>query len=81
MNRGKIGWLNLLCFATRTARFQAVREVGGYEGLIGNTPMVQLQSLSAATGCEVLVKVSLELSESPDTTAALYREHCCLRYA
>lgn len=29
----------------------------GYEGLIGNTPMVQLRSLSAATGCEVLVKV------------------------
>lgn len=38
---------------------QPMREVGGYEGLIGNTPMVKLQSLSAATSCDILVKVGL----------------------
>ncbi|CAM9876446.1 unnamed protein product, partial [Hapterophycus canaliculatus] len=37
---------------------QPIRDTGGYEGLIGNTPMVKLLSLSAATGCEILVKVS-----------------------
>lgn len=28
----------------------------GVEGLIGNTPLVKLQALSAATGCEILAK-------------------------
>ena len=31
----------------------------GYQGLIGKTPMVKLRSLSAATGCDILVKVGL----------------------
>lgn len=36
----------------------------GYEGLIGNTPMVKLQSLSAATGCDIFVKVCLPCAHS-----------------
>ncbi|CAM9430599.1 unnamed protein product, partial [Discosporangium mesarthrocarpum] len=28
----------------------------GYEGLIGNTPIIRLRSLSEATGCEILAK-------------------------
>lgn len=46
-----------MCGSSRTAKCQAIRGVGGYEGLIGNTPMVHLESLSAATGCQILVKV------------------------
>lgn len=35
----------------------AAQEVAtGIEGLIGNTPMIRLGSLSEATGCEILVK-------------------------
>lgn len=63
------GWRDLLLGRTmNTTRWkgwnmglvptcQPLRDARGYEGLIGNTPMVQLQSLSAATGCEILVKV------------------------
>ena len=28
----------------------------GFPGLIGNTPMIQLRTLSEATGCTILVK-------------------------
>lgn len=45
------------CSSSSATMCQPVRDIGGYEGLIGNTPMVKLQSLSAATGCEILVKV------------------------
>lgn len=38
---------------------QPQKDGGGYEGLIGNTPMVRLRTLSDATGCDILVKVSL----------------------
>lgn len=54
-----LAWLRSTCESTRRAKGQAVRDFGGYEGLIGNTPMVRLESLSKATGCEILVKVSL----------------------
>jgi hypothetical protein len=29
----------------------------GYVGLVGNTPMIRIKSLSDATGCEILAKV------------------------
>lgn len=62
-------WLHQCCECTNRCRClrgapasQPLRDVDGYEGLIGNTPMVRLRSLSAATGCDILVKVSA----SPD---------------
>src|SRR6266542_751717 len=33
--------------------------VDGIEGLIGNTPLMRIKSLSDATGCEILVKISI----------------------
>jgi hypothetical protein len=34
------------------------REMKGYESLIGNTPLIKLNTLSKLLGCDVLVKVS-----------------------
>ncbi|CAM9606759.1 unnamed protein product [Scytosiphon promiscuus] len=52
-------WGGGSCGSGSARMCQPVRDIGGYEGLIGNTPMVKLHSLSAATstGCEILVKV------------------------
>mmetsp|Transcript_37051 Transcript_37051/g.48789 ORF Transcript_37051/g.48789 Transcript_37051/m.48789 type:complete len:419 (+) Transcript_37051:86-1342(+) len=36
---------------------EVVNWVQGYAGMIGNTPMVRLKSLSDATGCDILAKV------------------------
>lgn len=48
----------------RRQEYQPLRGLTGYEGLIGNTPMVKLHSLSAATGCDILVKVCLPCTRS-----------------
>lgn len=57
------GWLRFggssSSSSSAATTYQPLRETDGYEGLIGNTPMVQLQSLSAATDCEILAKVCL----------------------
>ena len=58
--------------------------VDGIEGLIGNTKLVRIRSLSLATGCEILAKAEvlslsplpsppsfLELTSSSSTQAAL----------
>eukprot|EP00397_Hematodinium_sp_SG-2012_P038987 GEMP01042500.1.p2 GENE.GEMP01042500.1~~GEMP01042500.1.p2 ORF type:complete len:103 (+),score=20.26 GEMP01042500.1:22-309(+) len=34
----------------------------GFLGLVGNTPMIELRSLSEATGCTVLAKVKTNVS-------------------
>jgi cysteine synthase A len=33
----------------------------GIEGLIGNTPLMRIKSLSVATGCEILVNVLIRI--------------------
>ncbi|KAK4132519.1 PALP-domain-containing protein [Trichocladium antarcticum] len=42
--------------ASMTALGRAGGIVDGIEGTIGNTPLIRLRSLSAATGCEILAK-------------------------
>lgn len=34
----------------------------GFPGLIGNTPLLELKSLSKATGCRILVRVAISSS-------------------
>ncbi|CAG8690512.1 3891_t:CDS:2, partial [Ambispora leptoticha] len=46
--------------------------VNGVEGLIGNTPMIKIRSLSKATGCEILAKAEfLNPGGSPKDRVAL----------
>ncbi|CAG8571683.1 7430_t:CDS:2 [Paraglomus occultum] len=46
--------------------------VHGIEGLVGNTPLIRLKSLSEATGCEILAKAEfLNPGGSPKDRAAL----------
>jgi hypothetical protein len=40
---------------------QKEEEMSGYESLIGNTPLIRLNSLSTLTGCEIYVKVEFTL--------------------
>lgn len=48
--------------------------VTGLEGLIGNTPLIKLQSLSDATGCEILAKAEFlnGAGNSPKDRVALF---------
>jgi cysteine synthase A len=39
--------------------------VDGIEGLVGNTKLVRIRSLSVATGCEILAKAEVPPSPSP----------------
>jgi cysteine synthase A len=39
--------------------------VDGVDGLIGNTPLMKIKSLSEATGCLVLVRTNSECSMVP----------------
>jgi len=41
--------------ATLSTKKKESLYASGHVGLIGNTPLVKLQSLSEATGCEILV--------------------------
>ncbi|CAM9146029.1 unnamed protein product [Ascophyllum nodosum] len=52
-----MGWPRIFLGGVRRQRCQPLRDTMGYQGLIGKTPMVKLRSLSAATGCDILVKV------------------------
>jgi hypothetical protein len=53
----------------------------GYVGLVGNTPMIRIKSLSDATGCEILAKVQtdrmlLHRKSGRYIAQATYHLHC-----
>lgn len=66
MNSGKglalgvvaLGAIGLFLWNTREKTKDGVKQ--GVEGLIGNTPMVRIKSLSDASGCEILGKLEMQ---------------------
>ncbi|KAE8212466.1 hypothetical protein CF327_g3893 [Tilletia walkeri] len=56
--------------------------VKGVEGLIGNTPLMRINSLSDATGCEILGKAEVRLDSDEERDSSLYSypsDHSCLQ--
>lgn len=45
--------------------------LAGFPGLVGNTPLVELTSLSKATGCKILVSIC-----TLDNNALYYEANC-----
>lgn len=43
--------------------FKKDKYLDGFPGLVGNTPLVELISLSKVTGCRILVKIELEVMQ------------------
>ncbi|KAK0536449.1 Cysteine synthase 2 [Tilletia horrida] len=57
---------------TKTIQLKSAEIVRGVEGLIGNTPLMRINSLSDATGCEILGKAEfLNPAGSPKDRVAL----------
>ncbi len=55
---GSCGLVSWLLKRSRRRQLLHKRKVlSGYEQLIGNTPMIRLETLSEITGCEILAKV------------------------
>lgn len=84
MNKGSIALGILVGFVACKAAEQYHRQrqdvynsskediVDGVAGLIGNTPLMRIQSLSEATGCEILAKAEfLNPGGSPKDRVAL----------
>lgn len=47
----------------------------GIEGCIGDTPLIKIKSLSEATGCEILAKAEVALSQQ--FHVVVFADTCC----